>query len=293
MKKFNLAYPEKSDIEFRFNKYPDGQQNISINPDTIPVFDRASEEYLIKSRLNNFKDLELIICSVASLRNLGVKHIHLYTPYFLGGRSDRKFEIGGNNYLKEIICPIVNGLNFESVTCVDPHSDVLEACINNFKRESNDEIVKFALSDIYDSDSNFGNDNMIIISPDAGANKKIYKIASEIDYEGDIVTCGKDRGVDGKINNTIVPNIQKYKNKDFVIIDDICDGGATFNAIGYHIRLQQAGMGLEGKRYLIVTHGIFSKGFEELQQYFDTIYTTNSFQTLNSCEPFVKQLNIF
>jgi hypothetical protein len=31
-----------------------------------------------------------------------------------------------------------------------------------------------------------------------------------------------------------------------------------------------------------VTHGIFSKGFEELKQQIDHIYTTNSFPNFNS-----------
>lgn len=45
---------------------------------------------------------------------------------------------------------------------------------------------------------------------------------------------------------------------------------------------------------LIVTHGIFSKGFGELQQYFDAIYTTNSYKQLNpDTQDFIKQLNVF
>ncbi len=34
------------------------------------------------------------------------------------------------------------------------------------------------------------------------------------------------------------------------------------------------------KVYLIVTHGIFSAGFAELTQYFEGIYTTNSYREI-------------
>ena len=37
-----------------------------------------------------------------------------------------------------------------------------------------------------------------------------------------------------------------------------------------------------GKLYLAVSHGIFSKGFDDLAQYFDAIYTTDSFRTIPS-----------
>ena len=156
MKTLNLVYPEKSDIKYKISKFPDGQQQIQVNSWAENNYSSIDEgDYLvfhdvqIKSRLNNFLDLELIIYATKSLRGLGVKEIHLCTPYFLGSRSDRKFEEGSNNYLKDVICPIINSLNFESVTVLDPHSFVLEGCLNNFKSQSNLNLVKFALNLIY------------------------------------------------------------------------------------------------------------------------------------------------
>jgi ribose-phosphate pyrophosphokinase len=43
---------------------------------------------------------------------------------------------------------------------------------------------------------------------------------------------------------------------------------------------------------LVVTHGIFSAGFELLEQYFDGIFTTNSIKDISETEK-VKQLNVF
>lgn len=148
MKILNLVYPEKSDIKYNKIQFPDGQQQVIIGTGGKVTY-TSSIPIQIKSRLNNFEDLELIICSTKSLRNLGVKEIHLYVPYFLGSRSDRQFEQGSNNYLKDIICPIINSLNFESITVLDPHSYSLECCIKNFRSIDNSQLVKFALNQIY------------------------------------------------------------------------------------------------------------------------------------------------
>lgn len=297
----NLTNKDTSEIAFEVSKFPDGQEQVKIlgkkvwySPkleDDEKQFIRAiekGERVMIKSRFNTFLDLELIACSVASLRGLGVKEIHLYVPYFLGSRSDRQFEEGSNHYLKHVVCPIINSLNFESVTVLDAHSDVLEALINNFKKISNVNLIKAFMEEI-----NFS-DEIIFVAPDAGAAKKIYKIAEEVDFKGDIMTCSKDRNTSGELSKTTVPLRNRHRGKDFVIIDDICDGGATFLNIANVIREDKSFK--DSKIYLIVTHGIFSKGVSHVKKMFDRIYCTNSYQDIhpNIMEKFnVKQLNVF
>lgn len=302
MKTLNLVDLDKSDIKYHISKFPDGQQNIVLSNDSLLLTKQGAHYVEIKSRLNNWLDLELITCAVACLKEAGIYNITLYVPYIMGARSDRKFEEGGNNYVKHVIAPAINNLKFRSVTCIDPHSDVLEACINRFRKESNINLIKFSLNNIYNlicgETAYLKQNNFILVSPDAGASKKIYKLAEQIGYKGDIITCSKDRDKDGKLTKTIVPitdSIIKSK-KDYIIIDDICDGGATFINIAKEIKATFSiyGKTEKPKIYLIVTHGIFSKGFGELQQYFDGIYTTNSYKQLNpDTQDFVKQLNIF
>ncbi len=300
MKILNLTNSEQSDIKYKISKFPDGQQNISLNVythDIINNLDKGKKEGVqIKSRLNNFIDLELIICTVACLRELGVKSIHLYVPYFMGARSDRKFEEGGNWYLKQVICPIINSLNFDNVTVLDAHSYVLGNLLNNYKAIDNEQLVRFALQDIIDNGKNSGakiEDHCILISPDAGASHKIQKL-----------TCTKERDTDGKLTKTVVPlwnnegKFSNFNNKDFIIIDDILDGGRTFINIAKELQRLKQSCNI-GKLYLICTHGIFSAGFSELNQYFDSIYCTNSYSDIgdfagNDMEKTnLKQINVF
>ena len=287
MKILDLVDQEKvgdSILRYKISKFPDGQQSINLD------FIHLEDEVKISSRLNDFKDLEVILCATAALRNLGVKTIHLYVPYFLGARSDRQFEDGGINYLKDVICPIINSQNYETVTIVDAHSDVLEACIHNYRKIDNINLVKFALTDI--DNTNGAREKLILVSPDAGALKKMYHVSEHFGIEK-MVIANKHRDIKtGKITHTEVPGLtQEPGSKNFVIIDDICDGGRTFLEIAKTIRKEREDSVFNDKIYLVVTHGIFSAGFSELKNWIDGIYCTNSVKDVDN--ELVKQLNIF
>jgi ribose-phosphate pyrophosphokinase len=273
----NLVYPEKSGIKYKISKFPDGQQTIDIeyiNTNTIEI----------RSRFNSFKDLELIICANQALINMGATHISLYVPYFLGSRSDRKFQFGGVNYLKQVICPIINSQNFSSVTVVDPHSDVLEGCLNNFKKINNFDLVDDALSYLIGEEQE---DRVILVSPDAGALKKIYDVAKEFEITN-VVTASKIRDIKtGDVIKTELPIMDLSGVEHIVIIDDICDGGRTFVELAKAIKRNTS-----KPIYLVVTHGIFSAGLDLLSQYFETIYCTNSVSDIRQNDKLI-QLNIF
>jgi len=286
----NLVNPDDVlSCKYEISKFPDGQQSIRIiehNYDTFLSLRDQTNSITIKSRLNTFQDLELIICANQALKEIGVKSVKLFIPYCIGGRSDRKFQEGGINYIKTVIGPILNSQNFGEVRIMDPHSDVLEACINNFIKIDNSRLVKFALSDIVNEGGT--QDNVCLVSPDAGAYKKIFDVATWFSIK-EIITASKVRDIStGKILRTEVPSIKHHSDEmKYVIVDDICDGGRTFIELAKVIISQNQ----EAKIYLVVTHGIFSAGFSVLNNYFEKIYTTNSIKDIEEIN--VKQLNIF
>lgn len=294
MKILNLTNKETSDIKFEVSSFPDGQQQVAIK---LGPLDKAAIEIdrnfpvTIKTRINNWSDLEKVTCAVASLKHEGVTEIHLYAPYLIGARSDRFFGpdtkgYTSNNYIKNVIAPAINDLKLTSVTVLDPHSDVLEACLNNFHKETNVGLVRFALNSLYGPNSP---DNFILVSPDMGALKKIYSVADAIGYKGEYVICSKFRNWEGELSRVEVPIKSHQVDKDFILIDDICDGGKTFIEIGKKIKeTVESYKGIPGKRILIVTHGIFSQGLAVLEQYFDKIYCTNSYSDNSN----INQLNV-
>jgi len=284
----NLTNIENSKIQFKTISYPDGQQDIQIlgvrnhvpNCDGYTDFEPLNlNTYLKKhsitcrivSRFNSFKDLELIICATKALRREGAREISLYIPYLLGARSDRQFTKGGTSYLVDVIAPIINSLNFCSVTVMDVHSDVAAACINNLVVQDNVSLVNHALNHIFEGEWQI--EKLKIISPDAGSLKKIYNVCAAIQYTGEIICCSKHRSTSGHLSEIKVPKIKlrSYDHK-YVIIDDICDGGRTFINIAKIIKERNP----NAKVYLNVTHGIFSKGFNAFSGLIDAIYTTNS-----------------
>jgi ribose-phosphate pyrophosphokinase len=285
MVELNLVNESNTDITYKISKFPDGQQGFKILNPKIPIKDL---EVMIKSRLNDFKDLEIIIEATSCLKEIGAKNISLYIPYFLGGRSDRKFETGGTNYIKNVIAPIINSQGYSKVVILDPHSDVIEACITNFKKIDNVDLVRFAL-ERHKSDN-----PIVLVSADAGGLKKIFNVSENISTELSgypIINGNKHRDLNGKITHTSIPDCEKYINHDYFIIDDICDGGRTFVEIAKIIQEEIDKNNGSGKIYLVVTHGIFSAGLDELKKYFQTIWTTNSIKDME--DNFVIQMNIF
>lgn len=294
MKTINLANKKTSDIKFEVFSYPDGQQDIRILGSS--EWERHPNDYKsfeIKARLCNFKDLELIICTTHALQRLGAKSIYLYIPYLLGGRSDRQFLEGGTSYLVDVVAPILNSLHFEQIKTIDAHSDVAAACIHNLVVEDNNKLIRHVLYDLYEPMSP---DEFVFVSPDAGALKKIYKAAEKVGYVGNVLICTKDRDTAGKLSKVTVPYISVDSTKDLIIIDDLCDGGRTFIEIAKKMK----DASYTSKIYLVVTHGVFSQGFDELSKYIDRIYCTNSFRDVQDEEwmntdkrIFINQLNVY
>lgn len=288
----NLVDQEKSFIKYRISKFPDGQQTIDLIEARQALF--IDKTVQISSRLNSFRDLEIIICANQALKNLGVAQVNLYVPYFLGARSDRKFQDGGVNYLKQVICPVINSQGFGNVTVIDPHSDVLEACLNNFSKVNNFRLVDDALSYLIGDNEE---DKIVLVSPDAGAYKKVYDVAKEFKIEK-VITATKVRDLKtGNILRTEIPVLDQHNNLIYVIVDDICDGGRTFLELAKVIKDSRP----TAKVYLIVTHGIFSAGYDNLALEIEGIFTTNSIQDIEpgvDCplienKSYVKQLNVF
>jgi ribose-phosphate pyrophosphokinase len=309
----NLVNPNDIlSFKYEISKFPDGQQSLRLIESGYDTFDSLKKNQhgiIIESRLNDFRDLEIIICATQALKEVGVQKIRLYIPYCIGARSDRKFMEGGMNYVKHVIAPIINSQGYEKVIILDPHSDILEACINNFEKRDNTKLVRWSLSDYFLSKgfetwSHKNFDDIRFVSPDAGALKKVFNVAESIGYKGEVIIASKHRNLEtGKIDFTDVPLNGTNPTDDFFIFDDICDGGRTFIEIAKVIKshVWSSDEKFQGKIYLVVTHGIFSAGLLELSKWFECIYTTNSVRDIDTetysdytvNKNFVKQLNVF
>lgn len=234
----------------------------------------------ISHRINSFNDLGLLMVAVDALRGTyPIEELYLYLPYFPGARQDRRM-VDGEPLTVKVYADIINSLGFKAVKIVDSHSDVAPALIDNCFAINNHRFVNKCLSemewtmgDMSDFDGPakpFFN----LISPDAGSNKKMKDLAKSVAedyYPFNLIKCDKTRDVStGKITGFDV-YADDLGRLPSVIVDDICDGGGTFIGLAEQLIDKNC-----GKLYLIVTHGIFSKGVDYLMKYFDDIYTTDS-----------------
>lgn len=279
----NLADIANSELGYTISKYPDGQQSIEI--EELSAIDAECPynwfSITIETRLTSFLDVELLLCATAALKHMGVGQINLEISYLLGARSDRRFSSFSEHYLKEVICPIINAQGYAQVQILDPHSDVVEALIDNFTKISPSWIVGNAVALI--SDTKDGSD-IVLVSPDAGASKKIYE-AAKYNNLTNVVTASKVRE-NGQIVKTDIPNLDKYDDSyKFVICDDICDGGRTFIELAKAIKETHP----HNRLYLVVSHSIFSAGFDQLYEYYTQIFTTNSYKDFD-IESFTNRL---
>lgn len=217
-------------------------------------------ELTITTRIQSFNDVGLLLIATDALRRMEVENLHLVIPYFPAARQDRVM-VAGESLSVKIYADIINAQNYRSVTILDAHSEVTPALLNQVRNISNHQFVTTCLQNEKD---------YILISSDGGALKKVYKLAQFLNGVP-VVECSKMRDVKtGKLSGFKVYE-DDLEGKTCVIVDDICDGGGTFLGLGEELKKKNC-----GKLILVVTHGIFSRGLEELSEVFDHIYTTDS-----------------
>ena len=110
----------------------------------------------------------------------------------------------------------------------------------------------------------------VIIFPDKGAKARYHDMFKH----KLIYTCDKVREQStGKILSLDVPSMD-LAYKKVCVLDDLCDGGGTFNWLSQ--AMTDIPTGPTETFDLVVTHGLFSKGLSELLSNFNSIVTTDS-----------------
>lgn len=256
----NFKPLEGAEINFESFIFSGGEPHIKIDTTTASL-----QEVTVTQRLSTFTDLGLLCLAVDALQRMGIKLHTLIIPYFPAARQDRVM-IAGEPLSVKVYADIINNLNFSKVLVFDAHSEVTPALLNNCEVVTNHHFIQQVITKI--------GKEVLLISPDGGALKKIYKV-SEFLGGIDVVECSKSRDVKtGKLTGFKVYS-DDLNGQDCLIVDDICDGGGTFMGLAQELKNKNA-----GKLFLAVSHGIFSKGFEQLNQYFENIFTTDSFRDI-------------
>jgi len=232
-------------VEVDFHRFHCGEYNVKVDPS---LFNKLGKNPLV-TIYADIKDgdvMQLAILKDALDKFFPSKPFYqILIPYLPYARQDRVM-VEGESFSLKVFCNFINSMNFDLVMVDDCHSDVGVALLNNCKN-INQSIMKVEglNPEKYDA----------IVSPDGGALKKVYKVASEAGIK-DVIQASKHRNVaTGDLSNPQV--LGEVSGKTLLIVDDLCEGGFTFMQLAKVLKEKGA-----KQVDLYVTHGVFSKGRE-------------------------------
>ena len=257
-----------------------GEPHFQITSDTSYA---NESELIITQRYNSVSDMFDIILANDAARRVGFKNIKLILPYFPAARQDRVCNEGEPLTIK-VFTDMINGCNFDEVIILSPHSEVTPALLNNVTVLDELEFVGNIITDIINKDNKDINKTpyINIVCPDAGAGKRVGKIASYLSNRFTSITfnlirCEKIRDVkDGSLKDFFVQadNLNGYTT---IITDDILAMGGTFIGLGDKLKEKNA-----GKLILFTSHADCKAGLVKMCGYFNSVYTTNSKSEYNT-----------
>lgn len=261
----------------KINKYPDGSSYITSDVELM-----GNINYNITFKINSYEDLWHLNQYVDAFWNYNKQKPTIIIPNLIDAQADRRFAKDQSSGLK-LVCKFLNEMN-ANFKIFHPHnSEVVEALMNNVEIIDNSEFIKDVLLQglIKDSSSilqnGINNDNLILMSSDAGGFKPLMKLCDKINWKGQTVSASKYRSVT-TINDKITSKLQQFvgetdfKGKDILIIDDICVKGGTFKGLSKLLKERNC-----GKLYLAVSHITIQNHLDDsVFNYFNKVFTTNS-----------------
>ena len=245
--------------------FPGGEPHVKSK---LNLTQAKGHTFTIKVRANSAQNfMKAMALAQWVRRQTGhVAPLHLFMPYFPGAREDR-----GHRLTVKLYADIVNSMKFDTVTIVDPHSDVTPALIDRC------EVVTMA-DLLAEHGVPFGlpRHNLTLVAPDVGATKRVEMVASRLGI-GSVVQGFKHRDMTtGQLSGFSIEPLVHTEGRHYLILDDICDGGGTFLGLRDAMR-RDYGIPVEATS-LWVTHGIFSKGTALLKNTFANVGCTDSFK---------------
>lgn len=245
-----------------FGLYPDNTPWAKGLP---PKDMHVADIFIFQSSLADFVASMLYLESMLLYRDLNLPR--LVIPFYPASRQDRSNIEGDLLQTKGYVSSLIDRIssNFSEVVTFDMHSNLRNPwglvnvqpseIIYGFTGRQGGSINP--TPGYYDT----------VIAPDHGARYRAEAVAAL--YHTPVVVAEKVRDLStGRITHYAIDNSVTEMAK-VLVIDDICDGGATFEILADSLPYQT-------EKHLFVTHGLFSRGVGALASRYDHIITTNS-----------------
>jgi ribose-phosphate pyrophosphokinase len=189
---------------------------------------------------------------------------HIFMPYLPGARQDRSDGSCGHTLW------LTSRMFAAPVYTFDVHS---QAACAHMKIRQNFMPADLQLEIPYNVAG--------VIAPDEGAVNRAMSFRNRFFPRAELLCATKQRDPHtGLLTNYRLE--RPSRRGHYIVVDDICDGGGTFNLLAQAFGNS---VGYNADRYsleLYVSHGIFSKGVDALSQMYCRITTTDSWCRLPS-----------
>jgi len=239
--------------------FPGGEPHVKL-----PKFEGLVVIYF---KLRTWNDVGIAACILDALSANKDVQVHAGIMYFPGARQDKVKPEDKGKYPMTIKMMI--SLLWRSTIryyVFDPHSDVL----NTIWPDSNGPkilnmhhlVVPAPLNNVKG-----------IIAPDNGAVVRATTFRNWFYPKAELLVCSKVRDAKtGELSEYYMPALPEEGR--YIVVDDICDGGGTFNLLADAFNKDK--YSFNSHLELVVSHGIFSKGLNNIDAKYTHITTTDS-----------------
>lgn len=206
---------------------------------------RGRKVYIVQSTCNPVTErlMELLVC-IDAMKRASAGEITCVIPYYGYARQDRKAH-PRQPITSKLVADLLDAAGANRVVTIDLHA----AQIQGFFNFPTDDLTCIPMMAQYFRTSDLDMNDLVVVSPDHGGTTRARKLAEALGVPMAIVDKRRPRPNVCEANNVI----GDVKDKNVIVVDDICDTGGSLVA-GCQLLKEKGAKDI----YTCVTHGVFS-----------------------------------
>ena len=227
-------------VEATIKKFPDKEIFVEIQENV-----RGEDVFVIQSTSFPANDhlMELLI-TIDALKRGSAKTIAAIMPYYGYARQDRKS--GPRSPISaKLVANLISTAGANRALMVDLHAGQIQG----FFDIPTDNLFAAPVF-IEDIKKRFDRKNLTIVSPDVGGVVRARAIAKRVDCDLAIIDKRREKAGISEVMNVI----GEVKNKNCILVDDICDTAGTLTNAASALKKNGA-----KSIFSYITHGVLSK----------------------------------
>ena len=250
-------YKNGVELPFKQWEFPGGEIGVQLSD----IDNDCGILYSVQMDYENSDDVFVFlnVCDALGECGIHIKNVLGDIPYFPYARQDRVCNKGESKAL-EVFIQAISKAYCDVIYTKDMHS-----------KETMDLCETYGIGLVNKNQDNCAGDLPlfdVLIAPDKGAENKA-KEHEQVQKGAELICLSKTR-VDSKV--VYVDYAYDTIKGNICVVDDLVDGGFTFLSLAEMLKRTQPNI---TSLNLYVTHGLFSKGTNELKKFYDRIYVHN------------------